>query len=57
MGDEYVYCSWRLSKTNNGGLDGNKKYLSDRCGLRVGRILCGINRCRRTGKIKRQNRY
>ena len=22
--------------------------------LRVGRILCGINRCRRTGKIKRQ---
>jgi hypothetical protein len=57
MGGDYVYCSWRLQITNNGGLDGNKKHLSDRWGLRVGRILCGINRCRRTGKIKRQNRY
>jgi hypothetical protein len=37
-----------VANNYNGGLDGNKIYLSDFYSLRVGCIVCGIKRCRRT---------
>jgi hypothetical protein len=57
MGGEIFLLSLEVANNYNGGLDGNKIYLSDFYSLRVGCIVCGIKRCRRTVKINRQNRY